>query len=166
MPPADDATPRDDGVLLLSSAAFRDIMAAILDRGEAVRFRAGGVSMLPFIRDGDVLTVSPLAGRRPGLGDVVAFRHPRDGHVLLHRVVGIIPAGVVTKGDAALQPDGLVPPDRVLGRLTLVERDQRRVRLGIGPERRLVAALSRHALLVHVTALGRKIQGGWRRLTT
>ena len=54
-------------------------MRAVLEKGRAFRFEARGTSMLPLIRDGDVVTVTPLSGGGPRTGDVVAFADPGRG---------------------------------------------------------------------------------------
>jgi len=100
--------------------------------------------MSPFIRDGDVITVSPRASRTPGLGDVVAFVHPETQILCLHRVLSVNGKGFLVQGDNLPEkPDGMIPREAVFGRVTRVERAGRRIRLGLGPERPLVALLSR-----------------------
>jgi hypothetical protein len=103
--------------------------------------------MHPFICDGDVVTISPRAVGEMRLGDVVAFCHPNSGRLVVHRLVGQRPGGYLLRGDNALEEDGLIPPEKVLGLVTRVERRGRKVRLGQGPERRLLAWLARRDLL-------------------
>jgi signal peptidase len=88
--------------------------------------------MCPFIKDGDILEVEPikLSALRPG--DVAFFR--RDGGVVqAHRVVrrvdidGVL--ALLTKGDSRLGFDDVVYAEQVLGRVVVVERETRRIRL-------------------------------------
>jgi len=132
----------------LSSPALVALLRAVLDQGIPFRFRATGFSMLPFVRDGDVITLAPLAGTSPSLGDVVAFLHPDSGKLAVHRVVGKQGDSVLVRGDNTEKPDGLVPTADLLGRVTRVERDGRRVYLGLGPERCLIAFLTRRGLFL------------------
>jgi signal peptidase I len=118
-------------------------MRAVLSRGVPFRFRARGGSMHPFVRDGDVVTVQPLGKSRIGAGDIVAFTHPGAGRLVVHRVAAGTGRGLLMKGDNAEYADGIVPLENVLGRVSRVERDGRRIRLGVGPERALIAWLSR-----------------------
>lgn len=127
----------------LSSAAMRELLKAVLDRGQQFRFRAAGMSMFPFIRNGDVVTVSPLQGEEPGIGDIVAFLQNHDRSLALHRVVGVEHQSRVTRGDGVLHADGRIPCENILGMVVRIERRGREVRLGIGPERRAIALLSR-----------------------
>ena len=103
--------------------------------------------MHPFIKDGDVITVSPLRGARLHTGDVVAFCHPDTGKLVVHRILTNNPQGLLLQGDNSPETDGLVPSASILGRVTKVERNGRLIRLGWGPERRLLALLARCHLL-------------------
>ena len=131
----------------LSGAALLELLQAVLDKGAPFRFQAKGFSMTPFVRDRDVITVSPLPGTSPGLGDVVAFIKPETGKLAVHRVVGKRGDSYLIKGDNSPEGDGLVPKANVLGRVSRVERDGKRVFLGLGPERFLIAFLTRRGLL-------------------
>ena len=145
----------EGGAYALSGGGLLELMSATLRRGACFRFTARGFSMDPFVRDGDVLTVAPARGR-PALGRVVAVRDPVTGRLVVHRVVARGPGGVLVRGDGAGQADGVAGPGDVLGQVVAVERRGRRVRLGCGPERRAVSALSRAGLLVPLVAAARR----------
>lgn len=102
--------------------------------------------MSPFIKDGDLITISPLTGNSPRLGDVVAFIRPKLGKLVVHRVVGKNQSFFLIKGDNTAEVDGLIPKKMILGRLTGVERHGRKIFLGLGPERLLIAFLTRWGL--------------------
>jgi len=130
--------------LPLSGKALIELMQAVHAKGLPFRFSAGGYSMTPFIRDGDVITVSPLALHAPRRGDVVAFIHPKTNRLCLHRVLSVHGGSFFIQGDNMPErPDGVIPREAILGRVTGLERAGRRVRLGLGPERLLLAILSR-----------------------
>jgi hypothetical protein len=132
------------GELSISGKELSELMRDALARGATFRFRARGWSMAPFIRDGDTLTVSPPAPREPSVGQVVAFVRPGTGQLLVHRVIAAAPRGYDIQGDNAPGTlDVSVPLEEILGWVTRVTRDGRDVRLGLGPERRLIALLSR-----------------------
>ncbi len=134
------------GVLSLSGPALQEFLRAVLPRGVFLRFKARGFSMHPFIQDGDVVTVSPRGGE-PRPGDVVACCHPKTQKLIVHRVTALQAGGYLIRGDNAPEGDGLVPLQDILGLVTRVERNGRRVLLGRGPERRLLAFLVRRDLL-------------------
>jgi len=130
-------------VVQLSGAALAVLMQAVLETGAHFRFRARGISMTPFIRDQDIVTVAPLE-KRAQVGDVIAFIHPKSHRPVLHRVVECDAHGYWTQGDNSAAPDGWIPATAVLGVIVAVKRNERSVRLGLGPERRLIAWLSPH----------------------
>lgn len=134
----------------ISGADLVDLMRQVLSRGKSIRFRARGGSMAPFIRDGDVIYISPFRKGEPGLGQVAAFLQPQTGGLLVHRVVGKNGLAYLIQGDNTPGKTDLVPPENLLGRVTQVERDGRQVRLGLGAERYLIALSSRSRLPVAV----------------
>lgn len=115
----------------------------MIERGVPLCTPVRGFSMKPFIRDGDVLTIAPLAGRLPEVGEVVAFIQPESGRLAIHRVVSRTPEGWMLRGDNCPESDGLVPQENLLGRVTAVERSGREIRIGLGVERGLIGALNR-----------------------
>jgi hypothetical protein len=135
--------------LPLSGQSLLELMQAVLARGAPFRFRARGWSMAPFIRDGDVITITPLKQTRPGLGEVVAFIRPDVQKLVVHRIVARRGRTTLIQGDSVAEcSDGLIPVEDLLGRVTRVERNGRRVLIGLGPERYLIAGLSRTRLLI------------------
>ncbi len=131
------------GEMPLSGQALLELMRAVLARGLPFRFCARGWSMAPFIRDGDVITVSPLQ-QAPGFGEVVAFVRPGTESLVVHRVVARHGAASLVQGDAESEDaDWPVLQESLLGRVTRVERNGRKVWLGLGPERAVIAWLSR-----------------------
>lgn len=148
-PPSECQRPllQKDGVHL-SGEALIELMRAVHAKGLPFRFRAAGQSMAPFIRDGDVVTVSPLASRKPGRGDVVAFIHPETNLLCVHRLLSIHGSRFLIQGDNMPEtPDGMIRREALLGRVTRVERGSQMVRVGLGPERRLIALLSHRGWL-------------------
>lgn len=147
--------------LSFSGPAFAELARAVLDRGVSFRFKAKGISMHPFIRHGDVITIFPISGSLPRYGDVVACVRPRAYTLVVHRVVGKHEGAFLIKGDNIAYPDGLIPMSNILGRVTKVERDGKEICLGLGPERFLIAFLTRRGLLppllVHILKLIRPI---------
>jgi hypothetical protein len=138
---------RPGGVVSLSGPALHELLRAVLDRGLPFRFKALGFSMHPFIRDGDVVTISPQPEGGMYPGDVAAFCLPDRGMLAVHRVVARRGGDYLLRGDNADEADGFIPPVKMLGLVTRVERKGKKVRLGWGPERRLLACLSRWGLL-------------------
>ena len=133
--------------LSLSGPALVELLRAVLGKGAPFRFRVRGFSMSPFIKDGDVVTLSPLSVRSQRVGNVVAFLYPGSGKLAIHRVVEKKGDSSLIMGDSNPGPDGLIPEKNILGVVRKVERDGRRVYLGLGPERLVIAYLNRRRLL-------------------
>ncbi len=155
---------RKGSELSLSGPALVDLTRAVLDRGCSFRFCARGWSMSPFIRDGDAVTIAPLGCARPGhpataagktcgVGQVLAFVSPGDKRLVVHRLIGRRSSRLLIQGDSMQGPAAdVVCPSNVLGRVVRIERGGRDVWLGLGPERYLIAALSRVGLLLPILA--------------
>jgi hypothetical protein len=134
-------------MLALSGRALKEVLQAVLAQGASFRFMARGFSMHPFIRDGEVITVSPVQVRQLRLGDVVAFCHPETGRLIVHRIIRKHDTGILLRGDNCPEVDGMVPAVNILGRVTEVKGRNRINRIGWGPERLFLSLLSRYQLL-------------------
>jgi signal peptidase I len=130
----------EKGSLDPADSAFADVVADLLRRGHSVRFRAKGGSMMPTIREGEAITVAPVAPDAIRRGDVVLYRSGQG--VTAHRVVSVEqPAGgaprFVTRGDASGSCDEPVEEAAVLGSVVAVERGGRIVDPAAPPVRLL-----------------------------
>ena len=127
----------------LTGPEFTALTADLLGTGHALRFRARGGSMHPFIKDGDVIEVQPISAVAIRRGDVVFCRNG-GGRVVAHRVIRVRSesgrVALVIRGDALACPDGLISPEQVLGRVVALERGGRHIGLDAGLQR-LVSAL-------------------------
>jgi len=141
-------TPENDrnDVWLDETKVVPELISHLLAEGHAVRFSAPGDSMYPTICDGDIITVAPVKTAPVTTGDIILYRH-KSG-VAAHRVVRIAKNGrfhsgqvsirsqapdhgpqpcYLLRGDAAVVFDDPVLAAQVLGRVTLVERQGRRI---------------------------------------
>lgn len=115
--------------------------------------------MSPFIRDGDVITIAPIINHNPGLGEVVAFTRPDTGKLVVHRIVAKRNDHALLVGDNISDtPDGIIPMNKIIGRVINVERKHKHIWLGLGPERFLIAWLSRSRQLLPL----RSMVASWR----
>ena len=144
----DAVTSAQDCEWSISGAALAELLRDVMRKGLPFTFRAGGFSMLPFIKDGDDLTLLPLNGVSPGLGDVVAFIHKGTGMPFIHRVVGMKENTYLLQGDNVKETDGFISESDILGCVRMVQRKGLRVFFGLGPERFLIAYLNRRRLLL------------------
>ena len=135
------------GELHLSNLGQLSLLQGMTEKGASLRTTVRGFSMTPFIRDEDVVTIAPMSGRPPRVGEVVAFSHPDCGRLAIHRVVACTERGWVVRGDNCPEADGVVGIEHVHGRVVAVERGGRTVRVGLGMSGRVIAALNRGTLL-------------------
>ena len=141
--------------LTQSSSLSRDhflveLVKEVLGKRVECRLQVKGYSMSPFIKDRDLVTISPIVDSSPGFGDVIAFIHPKADKFIIHRVVRKIGDACLVKGENSLEPDGLIERKHIIGIITRVERKGRKVLFGLGPERFLIALLTRKNLLFPV----------------
>ena len=137
-----------DEQLSLSEPAFTQLVQEALRGGTAIKFLARGFSMSPFIRNGDIITISPLTNKSITRGDIVAFVCPITEKLVVHRVVECNGRGeVCIAGDNLPKLDTTISEKRILGRVTNVERNGKKITLGLGVERSLIATLTSHGLI-------------------
>lgn len=113
--------------------------------------------MSPFIRDGDVVTISPLSSLPVSVGRSVAFVHPQSEKLVIHRIVGKNTNYYLIKGDNVFTADGFIPQENILGAISKIERNGRKVFFGQGIERSIIAFLSKRRTLTFILWSGRKI---------
>jgi signal peptidase I len=135
---------------LSGSEVLPELVKEVLSKGVECRLQVKGYSMSPFIKDSDVVTISPIVDSSPGFGDVIAFINPKTERLIIHRVVGKIGDACLVKGENAIEPDGFIERNHMIGIITRVERKGKKVLFGLGPERFLIALLTRKNLLLPV----------------
>ena len=125
-----------------------DLAVNVLRQGHPLRIKARGASMLPLLRDGDIVTVTPATPIDIRVGDVICYERP-TGRLMVHRVVARAGDCLLAKGDAVGGLD-TVPAAQLLGKITVIERAGKGKRLDTAAVRlrnRVVAALSRRTPL-------------------
>jgi hypothetical protein len=111
------------------------------------------ISRVVYSLQGKFKGLSPIHDSEPQVGDVVAFIHPRTGKLVIHRIITRTAAGWQLKGDNSTETDRLRRREHIIGRVTRIERKGKDVRLGLGLERRLIAALTRYHILTMIKKL-------------
>ena len=137
----------------LSNAGQLELLRGVAEHGASLHTTVRGLSMSPFIRDRDVVTIAPLRGREPVVGEVVAAVIPGTGRLAVHRVVERRAQGWVVRGDNCPSDDGVLGLANIVGRVVRVQRRGRDVRLGLGPEAVLIAAADRRGLVRRLRVL-------------
>lgn len=150
---------RQRGEISISGDNLISLLNSVLDKRADFRFEAKGFSMSPFIRDGDILTLSGINSLSIDTGYVVAFIHPYKKKLAIHRVVKRCKCGnhYIIKGDNAPGIDGTVSREDIIGYVKKVERGKRSICLGLGRGRRLIVYLSKMNFFVKLFFLGKCI---------
>lgn len=151
--------------LSISNAALVKLMQEAFSKGSSFRFQVKGFSMLPFIRDNDLLTISPFSSSSDSLGNSVAFIHPKTGNLVIHRLIAKHNNSYIAKGDNVSQSDGLILKENMLGYVTKLERGGRIIPFGFGTERLLIALLSRINVFCLFLSVHRFMRQTLRRFT-
>jgi signal peptidase I len=111
--------------ILSSKVDLLALSKDILKKGKSIRFQARGWSMRPFIRDGDIITISPVENSALKTGEVVLYLSAGN-QVIVHRIINKYKReGRITlmvKGDAVFGSAEKVEVQNVLGKVTTIER--------------------------------------------
>lgn len=142
----------------ISSEGLLELLAGVLERQASFRFKAKGWSMSPFIRDNDIITISQRPEPVVGIGIPVAFVCPVAKKLKVHRIIGRNNDNYLIKGDRLFKPDGLIPGKNIRGVVTRVERGGKAIIFGLGPERYVIAFLSRTKVLFLILSIWRHVK--------
>lgn len=134
-------------------AACCDLVADVVRDAGRASLRVTGLSMLPAIRPGDVLSIERVETNRAGAnraganelrpGQIILYS--RNGRLKAHRIVSIRSEYVVTRGDRLLSCDVPVRSSEVIGRVASVRRNGHPVSLEQSFWQRLAALVLRHS---------------------
>jgi signal peptidase I len=94
-----------------------------LGRGQRVRLTSTGSSMLPFLREGDVVELDTVKPNAIGVGDIVLAL--AGGSYVLHRVTAADSSHVYLSGDAQTSKEGPFERHEIVARVVTVERGGR-----------------------------------------
>lgn len=134
----------------LTGKALSVLIEATTERGASLRFCAFGYSMYPFIKSGDIITISPCI--KPKIGQIAAFK-TESSELTVHRIIGKNNGGVICKGDNNQAEDGIIDNKAILGVVTSIERNKKKVQLSVGFLSRSIAFLSKMGLLYFCTRI-------------
>ncbi|WP_248927125.1 signal peptidase I [Paenibacillus hamazuiensis] len=99
-----------------------------MDKQGYIDIVSHGLSMLPFIRTGNVCRFVPVEPAQLRKGDIVLF-HTDAGTLVGHRLIDISLAGrqwiILCKGDSNPYPDEPVTSDRIIGRMVSIRKSAR-----------------------------------------
>ncbi len=97
----------------------------LIENNHSVKIVASGYSMYPFMRPGDVQTISPVPIEEIKVGDVAVFERNNDW--ISHRVIDIQNNNneitLILRGDTSIQLDPLVTKENYIGKTVAFERN-------------------------------------------
>ncbi len=111
--------------LQIGSGDFSAVCGEVLRSARALTFRVHGVSMSPFLKDGDILTLQQVVLPELSAGDIVLYRSSEKlAHI--HRILRISrhENRVIfsIRGDASCGPCELVAAEQVVAKVVEVRR--------------------------------------------
>lgn len=106
---------------------------------QRVRVQVTGSSMKPLMHKGDAVIVEHAAPETLAPGDIVMYQH--QGTHCTHRFVCMRRHTMITKGDGWKHFDAPVHADQLSGRVCLLEKKGRTIRLNQGAIRHYFGAL-------------------------
>ena len=98
-------------------AELNEVIVGLLQAGQPVELRAGGVSMLPLLWPRMRLHTEPCDNFRRG--DIAVYIS-NNGKLIAHRIVQIKEENILLQGDSCLKPDTIVAPKQIVGIVTKV----------------------------------------------
>ncbi|MFM1771491.1 MAG: hypothetical protein RLZZ71_633 [Bacteroidota bacterium] len=103
----------------------------LIENNHSVKIVASGYSMFPFMRPGDVQTISPVPIEEIKVGDVAVFERNNDW--ISHRVIDIQNNNneitLILRGDTSIQLDPLVTKANYIGKTVGFERGTQTINL-------------------------------------
>ncbi|MBD3386651.1 SynChlorMet cassette protein ScmC [candidate division KSB1 bacterium] len=89
-----------------------------------------GPSMNPILREPDLLKLQPYKDRFVKCGDVICFKAPENGRLIVHRVIRVDSKGIRTRGDNNTRTDPyLLQPGDIIGQVVWAQKDSRHRRI-------------------------------------
>jgi signal peptidase len=97
----------------------------LIENKHSVKIEASGYSMFPFLRKGDVQTISPIPIEDIQIGDVVVFE--QNNNWISHRVIAIQKTNneisLILRGDTSRFLDPTVTKENYIGKTVSFERN-------------------------------------------
>ncbi len=96
------------------------LICSQLADGHEVKVKAGGHSMKPLIKMGDLLQLQSAEKANYRQGEIIAFL--KNDQLFIHRLLKIFPGNdlIMTKGDNLAYSDALIEASCVIGRVIMV----------------------------------------------
>lgn len=147
---------RHQEVNLIGNEDLINLMTSVFQKGGTFRFCAGGVSMWPFIRNGDIITLIPATQRSIENGDILAYKSSHNNKLTVHRMIAKRGNQYLIKADNSTKSDGWVIEEKILGIVVRVERKNKIVN-NFNFAKGLISWTSKLNLLQYSTRIARTL---------
>jgi signal peptidase I len=129
-----------------SSATKCNLVAEVVRTFGEARLRVAGLSMLPTLLPGDLVTVERCGIESFRVGEIVEYS--RGGRLITHRVVEQRGNELLTLGDSTRHCDAPVQPEEIVGKVVSIMRGGERMvpRASLNFCERVIAGLARRSL--------------------
>ena len=108
-----------------ASLTKQRLLTDVLRQFGTAKLTVAGGSMLPALWPGDVVTLESHPESELRQGQIVSYR--RGGLLVTHRVHAVLRDHIITRGDAAPHCDPPVSVSSIVGQVSWIERDGRRI---------------------------------------
>lgn len=128
------------------------LLKTFSETGTLVKLRLKGNSMFPFLRGGDIVTVSTELTNIE-VGDIALYYDRSNNKIQAHRIICRSKNYCQLKGDNLNKNDGFRYIYSLIGLIVKIERQGKNIRFGLGPEKKFIAFFSRLNILNKFTRL-------------
>jgi len=141
-------------------AACCDLVTRVVRGAGSASLRVTGLSMLPAIWPGDVLTVRSQSPDMLQPGQVILYQ--RNGRLTAHRIIRVSGDELITQGDCVPSFDQPVRFNEIVGQVAGISRNGRAVKLQQSPGQRAAAWVLRRSewctrMLLRLHAAGQRL---------
>lgn len=117
---------------MLEHKDIDQVIAQTMEKRGWIDLPAQGMSMYPFIKEGDICRFVRVDASRMKKGDILLFR-ARHGHLIAHRLSRIVMNNqqphYLCKGDTNVMYDEWISQDQIIGRLIWKNRNGRLIQM-------------------------------------
>ncbi len=111
----------------ISEESAKTIGKELLASNRSLKLKLGGYSMYPTLLPNDLATVEPIELSQLRKGQIVVFE--QNEKWLAHRLVRVKNKIYTTQGDSILKPDASLAQNQLIGVITEVWRDGKKLQL-------------------------------------
>ncbi len=87
----------------------------------SIPLKSTGTSMLPILKENDIVYYKKITFQKIKVNDILTFRH--DGQIISHRVIYKTNNYLIAKGDTNTTSDGRIYPKHIIGKVYQIKRD-------------------------------------------